>query len=75
MGSELRIKSTDFWRVFISIYDVLHSRSHITLRNNPKATKNLGLEFIKVDRDNEPYYIFCIIDKKKWAFTRLKYGF
>jgi len=45
--------------------------NNIDLDNNPLSV--LGIEMIGYDFDVE-HYVFRVVDEKKWAITKIKYG-
>ena len=83
-----KIKCTEFWNRFNHLYKPKLPKHYKleyisdTIKHYPEITRNLGLIFNdticwKAHTKTEPlssYYIFNIIDEKKWIFTKLKYG-
>ena len=83
-----KIKCTEFWKRFDHLYKPeLPKRYKLeyisdTIQQYPEIVRNLGLIFNdticwKEHTKPEPlssYYIFNIIDEKKWLFSKLKYS-
>ena len=83
-----KIKCTEFWNRFDHLYKPKLPKHYKleytsdTIQQYPEIACNLGLIFNdticwKAHTKPEPlssYYVFNIIDEKKWLFSKLKYS-
>lgn len=81
LNMEFKINTNDFWRTFNFLYQLkvptgfdLSLSAH-TIRCYPEIIHELGLKLDDVVfGPGSHYYSFKIVDRKKWAIARLKYG-